>query len=110
MTQAVKIFMTLIVVWTLSGCQAMTGRTTGQTVDDASITTAVKSKLAADRVSSLTRVDVDTTRGTVYLNGVVESPDQKARAEQIASQVGGVNNVVNNLQVQRPAAQRSSAN
>jgi osmotically-inducible protein OsmY len=88
-------------VLALGGCQAMTGRTAGQTVDDASIKTAVKTKLAADKVSSLTRIDVDTTRGTVYLNGVVESPDQKARAEEIASQIGGINGVVNNLQVQR---------
>jgi hyperosmotically inducible protein len=109
MKQAVKVVMVMVVVLALNGCQAMTGRTVGQTVDDASITTAVKTKLAADRVSSLTRVDVDTTRGTVYLNGVVESPDQKARAEELASQVGGVNGVVNNLQVQRPT-QRSSAN
>ena len=96
-----KVFMVLVMVLALGGCQAMTGRTAGQTVDDASITTAVKTKLAADKVSSLTRIDVDTTRGTVYLNGVVESPDQKVRAEEIASQVGGINGVVNNLQVQR---------
>jgi osmotically-inducible protein OsmY len=101
MRQAGKFFMVLVTVLALGGCQAMTGRTAGQTVDDASITTAVKTKLAADKVSSLTRIDVDTTRGTVYLNGVVESPDQKARAEEIASQVGGINGVVNNLQVQR---------
>ena len=109
MRMAVKIVMVMTLVLALNGCQATTGRTAGQTVDDASITTTVKAKLAADKVSSLTRIDVDTTRGTVYLNGVVESPDQKARAEQIASQVGGINGVVNNLQVQRPT-ERSSAN
>ena len=107
MKQTVKIFIMIVVVLALGGCQAMTGRTAGQNVDDASTTAAVKTKLAADKISSLTRIDVDTTRGTVYLNGVVESSNQKARAEEIASQVGGVNGVVNNLQVQ-PPTQRSS--
>lgn len=86
----------------LVGCQAMTGRTAGQTVDDATVTAAVKSKLVADRAANLTRVDVDTTNGTVYLNGVVETPEQKARAEALARQVQGVRKVVNNLQVQKP--------
>jgi osmotically-inducible protein OsmY len=37
----------------------------------------------------------------VSLNGVVESPEQKTRAEQLAMQVGGVRRVDNNLQIQR---------
>jgi len=84
----------------LGGCTSMTGRTAGQNVDDASITASVKAKLAADKASSLTRIDVDTTNQVVALNGVVESADQKAKAEQLASQVSGVKKVQNNLQVQ----------
>jgi osmotically-inducible protein OsmY len=61
----------------------------------------VKSKLAADKLGSLTRIDVDTTRQVVSLNGIVESPEQKARAEQLASQVSGVKKVNNNLQIQK---------
>jgi hyperosmotically inducible protein len=85
----------------LGGCRAMTGKTAGEVVDDANITATVKSKLVADKVSNLTRVDVDTTNGTVYLNGTVDTAEQKARAEQLASQAKGVKAVVNNLQVQR---------
>jgi len=85
----------------LSGCRSMTGKSAGTNIDDASITTAVKSKLVADKVSNLTRVNVDTNNGTVYLNGTVESAEQRARAEQIAREAKGVRNVVNNLQVQR---------
>ena len=91
----------MLTVFSLAGCQAMTGRTAGRNVDDATITTSVKTKLAGDKLSSLTRVDVDTNNGTVSLNGVVESADQKARAQELASQVGGVNKVINNLQVQK---------
>jgi osmotically-inducible protein OsmY len=67
---------------------------------DMSITAAVKERLAADRFANLMRVNVDTSGGVVYLNGVVPSADHKIRAEQIARGVGGVTQVVNNLQVQ----------
>ena len=87
-----------IVVLAVS-CQSMTGKTTGQTFDDAGITAEVKAKLVADKASNLTRVNVDTTNGTVYLNGSVENSSTKARAEQLAWQTKGVKGVVNNLQI-----------
>jgi hyperosmotically inducible protein len=90
----------LVAVLVIFGCQAMTGRTAGRNIDDAAITASVKSSLVADKASNLTRVDVDTTNGVVSLNGVVESPEQKNRAAQLAGRVDGVRNVVNNLQVQ----------
>jgi hyperosmotically inducible protein len=83
----------------LSGCQAMTGRTAGQNVDDARISTAVQATLTSDKASNFTRIDVDTTNGVVYLNGTVQSAEQKARAEQLAARVDGVKKVVNNLQL-----------
>ena len=64
--------------WVLTGCQALTGETLGQNIDDTNVTAAVKTQLA-----------------------VVESPEQRARAEQIARGVNGVRSVTNNLQVQR---------
>jgi hyperosmotically inducible periplasmic protein len=88
-------------VFLLVGCQAMTGRTAGQNIDDSNTTAAVKAQLARDKVSSLTRIDVDTNDGVVALNGTVESAEQRGRAEQIARGVGGVKRVINNLQVQR---------
>jgi osmotically-inducible protein OsmY len=81
------------------GCQSATGKSAGTVVDDTSITASVKAKLVADKPANLTRVDVDTNNGTVYLNGMVDSPEQKARAEQLAWQATGVKTVVNNLQV-----------
>jgi hyperosmotically inducible protein len=80
-------------------CTALTGKTAGQNVDDATLTAQVKSKLAAERLASLTRIDVDTERGTVYLNGNVDNAASKTRAEELANQVSGVRKVVNNLQV-----------
>jgi hyperosmotically inducible periplasmic protein len=91
----------IAVVLVLSGCQAITGDTLGQNIDDTTITTSVKAKLAADKGSSVTRVQVDTNRGVVALTGTVESAADRARAEQIVRGVSGVRGVANNLQVQK---------
>src|SRR6267378_568685 len=91
----------LVMLALVAGCQSMTGKTAGENIDDAAITASVKGKLVADKPSNLTRVDVDTNNATVYLNGVVESAEQKARAEQLAWQAKGVKSVVNNLHVKK---------
>jgi hyperosmotically inducible protein len=85
----------------VSGCTSMTGQTAGQNVDDSTITASVKTKLVADKTANLTRIDVDTINQVVTLSGIVESADQKAKAEQLARQVSGVKGVKNNLQVQK---------
>jgi hyperosmotically inducible protein len=84
----------------LVGCQSTTGKTAGQTVDDATVTAAVQSKLSSDRISNFSRIDVDTERGVVTLNGVVKSADQKMRVAELAREVNGVSTVKNNLQIQ----------
>jgi hyperosmotically inducible periplasmic protein len=96
------IFLSLAIALLLSaaGCTSLTGQTAGQYVDDSTISASVKAKLVADKVANFTRVDVDTTNKVVSLNGIVESPDQKVRAEQLAMQVSGVRRVDNNLQIQ----------
>jgi uncharacterized protein YdeI (BOF family) len=90
----------LALVGALSGCQSITGKTAGQTMSDASISTAVQSKLTRDRLSNFPRIDVDTERGVVNLSGVVETTAQRAQAEQLARQVEGVVRVTNHLQIQ----------
>jgi hyperosmotically inducible protein len=91
----------LSLILAFNGCTSMTGQSAGQNVDDATITASVKTKLVGDRAANLTRVDVDTTNRVVALNGVVESAEQKRRAEELAKQVDGVRRINNNLQVQR---------
>jgi osmotically-inducible protein OsmY len=97
------ILISLVLGFSLSatGCTSMTGETAGQYVDDSTITSQVKAKLVGDKVANLTRIDVDTTNRVVSLNGIVESPEQKNRAEQLAMQVSGVRKIDNKLQVQR---------
>lgn len=84
----------------LAACSSMTGKTLGENIDDAGITTAVKAKLAGEKISTVTRIDVDTNQGVVALNGTVSSEAMRARAAELARQVKGVRDVVNNLKVQ----------
>ena len=86
------------------GCQSATGRTTGRYFDDQGITTSVKAKLVADKVWNLTRIGVKTVNGTVYLDGVVDTAEQRARAAEMAAGASGVQTVVNNIQVTERAA------
>ncbi|MBI4526845.1 MAG: BON domain-containing protein [Deltaproteobacteria bacterium] len=83
----------------LASCQALTGKTAGENIDDGNITASVNATLVADKASNFLRIDVDTNRGVVSLNGIVDSPEQKTRAEDLARRVQGVKRVINNLQV-----------
>lgn len=87
----------------LAACQSTTGRTLGENIDDSAITASVKAKLGAEQIGTVTRIDVDTNQGVVALNGTVKTPEMRTRAEQIARQVEGVRDVINNLRVQAAA-------
>ena len=104
LTSAVRLAAALIVALALAGCTSMTGRSAGQNIDDAAISAAVKTKLASDKVATLTSVDVDTVNGTVYLNGTVSDAAAKQRAASLARQVDGVVAIENNLQTRTDAA------
>ena len=90
---------TLALLFFMSGCQAMTGQTVGESVDDSVITSSVKTQLASDKLVTLTRVEVETNNGIVYLTGQVQTAEQRSHIGSIASQVKGVKKVVNNVQV-----------
>jgi osmotically-inducible protein OsmY len=102
MVRAFKILtVTLAILFFMTGCQAMTGATMGENIDDGNITTSVKTQLASDRLVTLTRVGVETNNGIVYLTGEVETAEQRSHIGSLASQVKGVKRVVNNLQVRK---------
>src|SRR5262245_37462320 len=76
----------------------------GQT--DSGITTAVKSKLAADDAVKAYQVDVDTKDKVVTLSGNVDTALARTRAVEIARATDGVRNVVDNIQVTGATAAR----
>jgi hypothetical protein len=78
---------------------AAAGRTIGQIIDDAAIVAEVTAKLAADKLSNLTKIDVKSDAGVVTLGGTVDTAERRARAAQIAGSVTGVKTVLNNIDV-----------
>ena len=66
---------------------------------DAGITSAVKTKMAADDTVKASEINVDTHNHVVTLNGTVGSQAAKERAVTIARNTNGVNSVVDDLRV-----------
>jgi hyperosmotically inducible periplasmic protein len=83
-----------------TGCAGTaTRQSTGEYVDDASITAKVKAALVKDEVVKAMQVDVTTFKGNVQLSGFVDTAEQKARAAQVAATIENVTNVTNNITV-----------
>src|SRR4051812_33527371 len=72
----------------------------GEVVDDASITTVIKSKLEWSRYSDGISANVDTTRGMVKLSGTADSMEAKDAAGKLAMNTHGVHGVNNQLTVE----------
>jgi hyperosmotically inducible periplasmic protein len=66
-------------------------------LDDAALTTKVKTALLADPQVKGTQINVDSNNGIVTLSGSVATASEKMRAEQLAHNVDGVKAVTNNL-------------
>jgi hyperosmotically inducible protein len=78
----------------LIGLIALAVTTVACSQSDPGITTAVKSKLAADDTVKAYRIDVDTKDRVVTLKGEVDTAAAKARAVELARSVEGVRDVV----------------
>ena len=74
---------------------------------DPGITTAVKTKLAADDTVKAYKINVDTKDGVVTLLGAVDTPAAKERAVELAKATKGVNSVVDELTIEAPTAATS---
>jgi osmotically-inducible protein OsmY len=75
------------------------GKTVGQTIDDTTITTRVKTAMLNDPAVGGLRIDVDTFKGAVTLSGSVKSQAEKDQAIALARRVSGVTEVKDNLQL-----------
>jgi hyperosmotically inducible protein len=71
-------------------------------VKDSAITTKIKTKLAAEHITSLGRIHVDTdASGVVWLSGSARSQDDIDKAVSIAKGTEGVVSVKNHLKVRK---------
>ena len=69
-------------------------------VDDAVLSTRVKTAFINDPVIGDARIDVDTAKGVVTLSGRVKSKDEETKAVELARSVKGVTDVKSTLQIQ----------
>ena len=81
---------------------AATRAATSTPVDDATITTRVKTAIINDPVVSNkdNKIDVDTFKGVVTLSGHVKSKGEEQKAIELARTIRGVTDVKSALQVQ----------
>jgi len=75
------------------------GKTVGETIDDTTITTRVKTQMLNDPQVGGLRIDVDTFKGAVTLSGRVKTEAERAQAVALARRVSGVTEVKDALQV-----------
>ncbi len=69
-------------------------RSAGEITDDGVITAAVKSRYIGDDLVKARKINVDTFRRVVYLDGTVESAEARERAIELARGVSNVTRVV----------------
>lgn len=95
-----SIITVLCVILLLAGCAGSAAdKSAGEHVDDAVITTKVKTAMVqADEVDAVD-VKVNTYKGIVQLTGFVDSENEASEAELIAGQVAGVKRVENRIQL-----------
>jgi len=79
---------------------AACGKTVGETIDDATITTRVKTAFINDPVVGALRIDVDTFKGVVTLSGRVKTKDEETKAIALARTINGVKDVKSTLQIE----------
>lgn len=97
---ALAITAALVATLGTTGCAVTRNQeTVGAYVDDAALTTRVKSKFAADPTVSAMSISVETLKGTVQLSGFAKSSDERAMAEKLARETSGVVAVRNDIAV-----------
>lgn len=98
--KAILVLLAFLSVSVLGGCAGSRSKQdTSEMVDSSSITTKVKTKLLTDQRVDGLNIHVDTLNDTVQLSGFVRSQDEKRRAGLLASQISGVKEVVNSLEI-----------
>jgi hyperosmotically inducible periplasmic protein len=75
-------------------------RPVATTLDDATITTRVKTALLNDPAVGAQKIDVNAANGVVTLSGVVKTDAEMTRAVELAKSVRGVTDVKSTLHVQ----------
>ena len=89
-----------IALLSAAGCAVTRGQeTVGAYIDDATITTQIKSRMIENKSVDAASIKVETLNGTVMLSGFAKNTTERATAETIARDVNGVKSVRNEIAV-----------
>ena len=100
MRSALKLAAVTAAALLATGCNLMKGKeTTGQYVDDTTLTARAKAALVKDDQVSATDFNVDVYKGNVTLTGVAKSAEEARRAVEDIRKVPGVKSVKNATRV-----------
>jgi hyperosmotically inducible protein len=98
--QTLAIAISAIVLLTATGCAVQRGQeTVGAYIDDAGITTLVKTRFVENKEVDAASIKVETLNGTVMLSGFAKNGAERNTAEAIARGVKGVVSVKNEIAV-----------
>jgi osmotically-inducible protein OsmY len=75
------------------------GKTISDTIDDATITTQVKTAFINDPLVGVARIDVQTLKGVVTLSGRVKTKEEETKAIALARSIKGVVDAKSTLQI-----------
>jgi BON domain len=106
--RSIAIVLACVLLVAAAGVGPGQARTIGQAIDDAAIVASVKTKLTADQLSNLVRIEVASNDGVVTLSGTVDTPERRDRIVQLATWAKGVKRVVDNIHVRGEAAAPST--
>lgn len=93
------LFMVFALVSIVSCASTHKKEGTGEYVDDAVITTKVKAAIVKEDSLKVSEINVETFKGVVQLSGFVSSQADIATAVRVASGVGGVKSVKNDMRL-----------
>ena len=89
---------------TVAKTPAQPSETIGEKIDDASVTAQVKSSLLSHRSTSAIKTKVNTTEGVVTVSGIAKNAAEKSLVTKLATDINGVNSVINNMTIAAPVA------
>lgn len=100
MNKVVRLPAVLAIVVLVAVLAGACAKTVSATIDDASITTRVKTAFINDPLVGRERIDVETFKGVVTLSGAVKSKAAEEKAIALARTIRGVTDVKSTLQIQ----------
>ena len=94
---AIKIVAIMLIAVFLGCASTPTRESTGEYIDDSTITTKVKAAIFNDPSLKVFQINVETFKGEVQLSGSVDSDQIVNKAGEVARGIGGVKSVKNDL-------------